>query len=469
MLVLAALAAAVPLCLGAAAGAAAGAAPTSGVQAPHKPLARNVIVLLDDGGGYNQHEAGSLYDTGDRAGEIYHGFPFQTAMSTYSYGIAAPVSCPAEPTGYDASRAWTEWDYVNGGYTDSAAAATAMATGTKTYNGAIGVACDGTTFLPNIVESFEAKQMSTGLVTSSAVSNATPAAFSVHNASRTEEPAISNSLVDTSALDVVMGVGHPFYGWNNNPLSKAQYNFISRHAWDELVAGTPTSDADGDGVADPFTLVQTRQEFADLTTGDTPKRVFGVPQVHKNLQADRTGDLMADPYVVPFLDAVPTLSEMTLGALNVLDQNPTGFFLMAESGGTDVAAAEHQTGRMLEEELSFDRMVDAVNGWVEQHSNWGETLVVVLSDHETAYLTGPDSGPTADGPVWTPLTNNGQGVVPGLQFNSTHHTNSLVPVFAKGDAGRLLRTLVGGTDSVRGAYLDNTAIYRFLMAVADLG
>ena len=68
-------------CLGAATGAAAGAAPGSGT-APHKPLAQNVIVLLDDGGGYNQHEAGSLYDTGERAGEIYQGFPFQTAMAT---------------------------------------------------------------------------------------------------------------------------------------------------------------------------------------------------------------------------------------------------------------------------------------------------------------------------------------------------------------------------------------------------
>ena len=354
------------------------------------------------------------------------------------------------------------------GWTDSAAAATAMATGTKTYNGAIGKGCQGEN-LPNVVEAYEAAHMSTGLVSSSAVSSATPAAFGVHNATRDQEPAISNLLVDTGGLDVVMGAGHPFFGWDANPLAKAQYNLISKHAWDELVGGAPVSDADGDGVADPFTLVQTRQEFANLMTGETPTRVFGVPQVHKNLQVDRSGDPMAEPYAVPFLDAVPTLSEMTLGALNVLDQNPNGFFLMAEGGGTDVAAADHETGRMLEEELSFDRMVDSVNGWVEQHSNWGETLVVVLSDHETAYLTGPDSGPTTDGPVWTPLTNNGPGAVPGLQFNSTHHTNSLVQVFAKGDPGRLLRTMTAGTDPVRGDYLDNTAIHHLLLQAAGLG
>ena len=57
-------------------------------------------------------------------------------------------------------------------------------------------------------------------------------------------------------------------------------------------------------------------------------------------------------------------------------------------------------------------------------------------------------------------------MLPGLQLNSTHHTNSLVPVFAKGDAGRLLRTMVVGTDPVRGDYVDNTAIHRFLLEAA---
>ncbi len=306
-------------------------------------------------------------------------------------------------------------------------------------------------------------------MTTSAVSSASPAAFAVHNVSRGDEPGISTAMVEATGLDVVMGVGHPFYGWSNNPLAKPQYNFISKRAWDELVAGTPKSDADGDGVPDAFTLVQTRDEFRALMSGDTPKRVFGVPEVHRNLQADRAGEAMADPYVVPFLEAVPTLSEMTLGALNVLDQNPKGFFLMAEGGGTDVTAGANEPGRLVEEEVAFDRTVDAVNGWVKQHSNWGQTLLVVLSDHETGYLTGPGSGPTVDGPVWTALTNNGAGVLPGRQLNSTHHTNSLVPVFAKGDAGRLLRTMVVGTDPVHGSYVDNTAIHLFLLEAAAVG
>jgi alkaline phosphatase len=102
--------------------------------------------------------------------------------------------------------------------------------------------------------------------------------------------------------------------------------------------------------------------------------------------------------------------------------------------------------------------------WVDANSNWGETLVIVASDHETGYLTGPGSGQLETGPVWNPVTSDGIGIQPVLQYSSTQHTNSLVPVFAKGDAGRLLRTMVDGTDPVHGAYIDNTDLHALLMA-----
>ena len=60
----------------------AGAAPLPGPR----PSAQNVILLIDDGAGYNHHEVGSLYDTGLRAGEAYNEFPFRFATTTYSYG-----------------------------------------------------------------------------------------------------------------------------------------------------------------------------------------------------------------------------------------------------------------------------------------------------------------------------------------------------------------------------------------------
>jgi alkaline phosphatase len=465
VLILAALTAAAPLALTSLPGAAHAEATTApGVAQPagQKPLARNVILLLDDGGGYNQHEAGSLYDTGERAGEAYQEFPFQSAMSTYSYGPYWTTACPATTVGYDPARAWSEWDYVSYDPTDSAASATAMATGVKTYNRAVGVDCNRTP-LVNITQSFESRGKSTGVVTSSVMSSATPAAFVAHNPGRYNEPAIAKEMVESSATDVIMGVGHPNFDEQGNPRLTPDYKFIGKTVWNGLVAGTAGGDANGDGTPDKFALVQTPDEFRGLMTGETPNRVFGMAQVYRNLQAERAGDPMADPYVVPFMQTVPTLSEMTLGALNVLDENPRGFFLMSEGGGTDFAAAPHQAGRMVEEEISFSQTVDSVLRWVDENSNWGETLVIVVSDHETGYLTGPGSGPTADGPVWTPLTDNGQGVVPGLQFNLDTHSNSLVPVYAKGDAGRFLRTMVDGTDPVRGHYIDNPDIHQLLM------
>ena len=86
--------------------------------------------------------------------------------------------------------------------------------------------------------------------------------------------------------------------------------------------------------------------------------------------------------------------------------------------------------------------------------------MIVTADHETGYLTGPDSGQRPDGPVWNPPVDNGQGVQPSVQWNKPSHTNSLVPFYAKGSAARRFKKAVKGSDPVRGEYIDNTAIGR---------
>jgi alkaline phosphatase len=211
----------------------------------------------------------------------------------------------------------------------------------------------------------------------------------------------------------------------------------------------------GDGVADEWTVVQTRQAFQDLMSGQTPARVLGVPQVYQTLQQGRGGDGWADPYVVPLIETVPTLEEMTLAALNILDEDPDGLFLMIEAGAVDWASHANQSGRMIEEEIDFDNTVQAVIDWVKANSNWGETLLIVTGDHETGYLTGPGSG---NGPVWNPLVNNGAGNLPGMEWHSGSHTNALIPVFAKGDAARLFVDYADEVDPVRGRYVDNAEL-----------
>ena len=429
-------------------------------------LAKNVIVLIDDGAGYNHHIAGSLYDKGDPAAEAYNDFPFRFAMKNDSYGDVAPGACPAETFGYDPALAWSDFDYVIEDWPDSASTATAMATGVKTYDSAIGVGCDAQP-VENVVELAESLGKSTGVITSVPFSHATPGAFVAHQPNRDDYFSIASDMIWSSATDVIMGAGHPLFDDQARP-KPALYRWISKPDYDALVAGTAGGDADGDGTADPWTLLTARSEFQALASGPTPARVFGLAKVRRSLQVDRGGLLTADAYVVPFVQTVPTLVEMTAGAINVLDDDPQGFFLMIEGGATDLASHDtfsegNKSGRMIEEEISFDRAVDEVLRWVDANSNWGETLVVVASDHETGYLTGPGSGATADGPVWTSLVNNGAGVMPGMAFHVDLHSRSLVPVYAKGDAGRALRPLVVGTDPVRGRYIDNTDIHTLVV------
>ena len=82
-----------------------------------------------------------------------------------------------------------------------------------------------------------------------------------------------------------------------------------------------------------------------------------------------------------------------------------------------------------------------------------ETLVIVTADHETGYLTGPGSDPG-----WEPLVNHGAGNPPGMEWHSNVHTNSLVPVYAKGAGAGYLAAYADEQDPVRGAYIDNTEI-----------
>ena len=241
--------------------------------------------------------------------------------------------------------------------------------------------------------------------------------------------------------------------------------------------------ADGDGVADPWTLIQSRHAFQDLMTGSTPKRVIGVAKVASTLQQSRGGasgygseEIQAHaPYETPLTESVPTLEEMTRAALNVLDNDPDGFFLMVEGGAVDWASHANQLGRMIEEQVDFNKSVDAAVAWVSANSSWDETLVIVTGDHECGYLTGPDSGPdgaaadSGEEPVWNPVVNNGQGVLPGAEWHSGSHTNSIIPFYARGAGASLFRHCADECDPVRGRYIDNTdiALVMFSLFGAD--
>lgn len=417
------------------------AAPSSSSSRATQPV-KNLILLIGDGMGFQHIQAASYYTSGEAASQVYNSFPVQLGMSTYPAGGY-----------YTPEIAWSDFSYVTGAATDSAAAATALSTGGKTISGAIGVDANGVP-LRHAVEIASQVGKASGIVTSVQISHATPAGFAAHNLSRSNYVELANELIYTSTLQVLIGSGHPCYdddgNWNG---CTGSYQYIGGETtWSDLADGEAAgADTNGDGVPDPWTVVETAADFQGLASGAAPARLLGLVQVHQTLQQKRSGDLTAAPYVVPPLEDIPTLSDLAVAALNVLEDDPDGFFLMIEGGAIDWASHANQAGRMLEEQVAFDAAVQAVVDWVETRSSWEETLVIVTADHETGYLNGPGSDPT-----WEPLVNNGPGSLPGLAYHSQTHTNSLVPVFARGLGDHLLLDAAQRIDPQRGPFLDNT-------------
>ncbi len=436
---------------------------------PKTPSAKNIILMISDGCGYNHVDASSLFEHGKTGVQVYESFPFRAGMSTYSYnkGLLGRLTLGE----YDPTKALSDSRYVTRGYTDSAAASTTMSTGHKTYGGAIGMDTNREPLLHAWEKAERAGKM-TGVVSSVQWSHATPAAFVAHNESRSKYAAIAREMILESPTDVIMGCGHPWFDANGQAKAKPnKFDYVGgQDTWDALVSGQAGGDADGDGKAGPWKLIQTREEFRALMSGPAPKRVCGVAQVVKTLQYGRAGDTEAIPFQVPLIETVPTLAEMTRAAINVLDDDPDGFCLMVEGGAVDWAGHDNHTSRMIEEQIDFDRAVDAVVQWVEKNSTWAETLLIVTSDHECGYLTAPTPAGQTAPDASVRLRNNGKGILPGLKWNSGSHTNCLVPVYAKGPAVPLLTKLADQQDPKRGAYIDNAEIGEVLhAAIADGG
>ena len=432
----------------------AGAGPDAGAAAPARP--RNVILMVADGCGFNHLRAGALWrDGADQFPELAS-LPVRLAASTFSDGGS-----------YDPAAYWDAGP-LGQPTTDSAAAATALSTGTKTRNGWLGVGPDEHPLL-TIVEAMERGGRSTGLVTSVPFAHATPAGCAIHNEDRGRYVEIAQAMLTSSPLDVLMGCGHPLFDRKGDPDPTPNYRWVGgEETWNGLLAGTVGGDADGDAWPDPWTLVQEPADFAGLAAGTTPRRVLGLPRVRETLQEQRDGDLAADPYAVPFLTTVPTLKDMALGAINVVDDDPDGFFLMIEGGAIDWTSHDGEPGRLVEEVCSFVETVAAVRAWIDGHGGWRENLLVVTADHETGYLSGPEP---ADG-AWpacrarVPLAPRGKGRLPGMVLNAHNHTNALVPVFAAGPGSGELAARATRRDPVRGPYLDNTDIGAVLQEMA---
>jgi alkaline phosphatase len=405
--------------------------------------AKNIILMIADGGGFNQYTSASYYQNGAAGSQVYDG-PGWVKYGCTTYDVYGS---------YSPSSMWSAFSFQQDGATDSAAAATALNTGVKTYDGAIDVDVSFEA-LATIAQIEDARGRSTGAVTTVPLSHATPACVWAHNDDRGNYEAIANEMIYNSGLDVIMGAGNPDYNNDGQPASMTSEYVGGATTWSQLKNGTT-----GQG----WTLIESKTAFESYAANPNlpAARLIGIAQASYTLQEKRSS---ASPNT-----NVPDLQTISMAAINVLSKNPNGFFLMIEGGAIDFANHDMRLDRMLEEFGDFSRAVEAVANWVETHSSWDQTLLIITADHESGCLWGPDSGDDVFGTV----INNGAHVLPGAIYYTGAHTNQLVPLYARGVGSELFASKVKGTDGTAavtygfsGQYVDNTDVFQVMNAAA---
>ncbi|MFT3689138.1 alkaline phosphatase [Paenirhodobacter sp.] len=401
--------------------------------------ARNVIVMITDGAGIETFRAASYFRHGALGHEVYDEFDTRVFAATY------PLNTSNKPTltndgavTFDPAKLWNAtpsdavfegalgnykgyfegYDYARADFTDSAAAATALASGHKSYNNAINWSNDDKK-LKHVGEYVVESGRALGVISSVQLSHATPAGFLAHNVSRNDYVGIGKEIVDSGLATVVMGTGHPFYDGAGkrveNPDENA-FRFIGGpDTWARLSKGETA-----------YTLIETREDFEKLAAENLDakgQKFLGLAQNIQTLQFNRPGVGMGDR-----LENSPALAVMAKGALNVLDDNEKGFFLMVEGGAVDWAAHANNLPRLIEEQIEFNEAVEAVVDWVEANSSWDDTLLIVTTDHGNGLLQGPNS----DKEAYQPIVNQGAGALPLVRWHTDTHTRELIPLYAKG-------------------------------------
>lgn len=340
---------------------------------------QNVILMIGDGMGLGHVEAARLYHGGPL---VFETAPHQGEMMTDSFTSQSL-----------------------GGPTDSAAAATAMSTGRKVHNTVVSVALPGDlSNLETLGERMKAADKSVGLVTTSYLTDATPAAMAAHALIRFQTGLIADDYLNETKVDVLLGGG-------GNGLTAAA------------------------GVAAGYTVVTDRAGL-DALGASPPGPVLGLfgPSL------DNGGMPFEWDYAQGSddgYDTAPFLREMASSALSFLEGDSHGFFLMIEQENIDVAGHQEETnvdriGRDVFATLEFDRAVQVVLDWMAGRD---DTLLIVTADHETGGLDV--------------LADNGAGVLPDVSWSTSGHTRTNVPIYAWGPNGALVEGVI-----------DNTAIAR---------
>ncbi len=272
--------------------------------------------------------------------------------------------------------------------TGSAPGASALATGVRTFMGAISVDMDSVP-QETVLEVAHRRGWATGLVTTTWLTDATPAAFAAHVASRGQMARIFQQMIDLP-VNVLLGGGSRLL-----PMARAR---------DGLDLRTPAMER--------YTFVETGADLERVSHSDASMVLGFFAEGEMPLAPERS----------------PNLAEMTSAALRILEKDQDGFFLMVENEGPDTEAHRNSSREIITAEmLGFDAAVGVALDFQERHP---ETLVLVTADHETGGLH---------------LTHDAHREIV-MGYATISHTAALVPLFAAGPGAERFGGLKGNDE-----------------------
>jgi alkaline phosphatase len=304
-------------------------APATAAKPPPKPAAgpKNIIIFIGDGMGPEQVRIGQVYKKAD-TGQSLH---INSSIPWQAKGTLNTNSLD--------------------GITDSAAGATALATGYETLNGWVGmIPPEPGTPVESALEQAEDVGKATGLVTSVGMTNATPASFAAHVSDRGEDDEIA-AMMAAQGSEVLMGAGQ-----------------------DDPLLNQP-----GVTYVDNVTDIQA---YAAGTGAGPLYALMGVESLAHPIDRENEGVVGIEP----------TLSQMTTAALDILSADPQGFFLMVEDGAIDWAGHSRDGAWTATDMIQMDDAVKAAYDWAKNRT---DTLIVVTADHECCGLSFTTKGPNA--------------------------------------------------------------------------
>ena len=296
-----------------------------------------VFYFIGDGMGVNQVLGTEMYQS-ELKGEIgvtpllFTQFPYATVAHTFS---------------------------ASNGVTDSAAAGTALATGHKTKNGAIGVNKDMAE-VTSVATWAKASGYKVGVSTSVSIDHATPASFYAHESSRNNSYQIGLDLIESN---------FDFYAGSDfvNPTNSNAKDGKTYESLYDLTAKAG------------YTLARGYKDYQKKAKKAEKMILF-------QSEAASAKDKGSIPYAIDRQKGDMTLSEITRAGINFLSKNnDKGFFLMVEGGKIDWACHSNDGATVLAEVQDFDNAIKVAYEFYEQHPE--ETLIIITADHETGGLS----------------------------------------------------------------------------------